>query len=119
MNFKKTNAEFTTVTRNTNDLADITGNIYSATAVISKRANQIAEILKEELTSKINEFASQADNLEEIFENREQIEISRFYESLPKPTAIAIEELISDKIYIRQAEEESEEEEDKEAGSEA
>jgi len=117
MNFKKTNAEPTTITRDTNDLASKIGNIYETTNIISKRANQIGEILKEELVSKINEFASQTDNLEEVFENREQIEISRFYESLPKPAAIAIEELISDKIYVRKVE--ATEEEEKEEGTES
>ena len=70
--------------------------------IISKRSNQINAELKEELTRKLEEFASTTDNLEEIFENREQIEISRFYEKLPKPNAIAIKELLDDKIYIRQ-----------------
>jgi DNA-directed RNA polymerase subunit K/omega len=110
MNFKKTNAELTTITRNTNDLAGKTGNIYESVAVLSKRANQISDLLKDELISKINEFASQNDNLEEVFENREQIEISKFYESLPKPSAISMGELIEDKIYIRKAEEGEEEE---------
>jgi len=110
MNFKKTNAELTTITRNTNDLASKTGNIYESVAVLSKRANQISDLLKDELISKINEFASQNDNLEEVFENREQIEISKFYESLPKPAAISMEELNEDKIYIRKADEEIEEE---------
>ena len=118
MNFKKTNAELTTITRDGNDLAAKTGNIYKAVAVLSKRSNQISDTLREELVSKINEFASQADNLEEVFENREQIEISKFYESLPKPAAIALEELMTDKIYIREAEEPTEEEE-KEAGTES
>ena len=114
MNFKKTNAEISTITRDTHKLAETTGNIYETVAVLSKRANQISDALKEELISKINEFASQTDNLEEVFENREQIEISKFYESLPKPSAIAMEELLEGKIYIRKAEE-SEEEEESEA----
>ena len=112
MNFKKTNAESTTITRNANDIALKADNIYEATAILSKRANQISEALKDELVSKINEFASQADNLEEVFENREQIEISKYYESLPKPTAMAIEELMTDQIYIRRPEENSEETEE-------
>lgn len=119
MNFKKTNAENTTITRDTNDLASTTGNIYEAVSVLSKRANQISDALKEELISKINEFASQADNLEEVFENREQIEISKFYESLPKPTAMAIEELMNDKIYMRRVEEIQAEDEEKEQGTES
>ena len=84
--------------------------LYQSVSVLSKRANQISELLKDELISKINEFASQTDNLEEVFENREQIEISKFYESLPKPAAISMEELNGDKIYIRKVEEEKEEE---------
>ena len=71
---------------------------------MSKRANQISTSMKEELTAKLQEFASSTDNLEEIFENREQIEISRFYERLPKPVAVAIEELKEDKIYVREKE---------------
>lgn len=109
MNFRKTNAESTTITRDLADLEAVTGNVYEATAIISKRANQIGGALKEELTAKINEFASSTDNLEEIFENREQIEISKFYEALPKPVAIAIEEFLSDKVYHRNPEEEGEE----------
>jgi DNA-directed RNA polymerase subunit K/omega len=109
MNFKKTDAELTTVTRNTNDLAAKTGNIYKAVSILSKRSNQIGDTMREELLAKINEFASQADNLEEVFENREQIEISKFYESLPKPVAIALDELMNDKIYMREAEETEEE----------
>ena len=104
MNFKKTNAELTTITRDTNDLAAKTGNIYKAVAVLSKRSNQISDTLREELVSKINEFASQADNLEEVFENREQIEISKFYEKLPKPTLIALQEYVDEKIYHRNPE---------------
>jgi DNA-directed RNA polymerase subunit K/omega len=101
MNFKKTNAEVSTVTRDTVALAEKTGNLYESVAIIAKRANQIAQEMKEELTNKLQEFASRTDNLEEIFENREQIEISRFYERLPKPTSIAIQEFLEDKIYYR------------------
>ena len=108
MNFKKTNAESTTVTRNVSELAAKTKNVYQAVAILSKRANQISDSLREELISKINEFASHTDNLEEVFENREQIEISKFYESLPKPSAIAVEEWMDGKIYVRQAEEQAE-----------
>ncbi|MEQ9064668.1 MAG: DNA-directed RNA polymerase subunit omega [Vicingaceae bacterium] len=110
MNFKKTKAELSTITRDTHQLADKTDNIYETVSVLSKRANQISDGLKDELISKINEFATQTDNLEEVFENREQIEISKFYESLPKPTAMAIEELLEDKVYIRRVSEETEEE---------
>ena len=101
MNFKNTNAEKTTVTRDVNEIAAKSGNIYKSLNVIAKRANQISAEMKEELTRKLAEFASTTDNLEEIFENREQIEISKFYESLPKPVAIAIQEYMQDKIYVR------------------
>jgi DNA-directed RNA polymerase subunit K/omega len=101
MNFKKTNSEVTTVTRDFSTLASQTGNIYESLAIIAKRANQISAEMKEELTSKLAEFASSTDNLEEVFENREQIEISKFYERLPKPSSIAIQEFIEDKIYFK------------------
>lgn len=116
MNFKKTNAEITTVTRDINSLAAPTGNIYQTVSVLSKRANQISDAIRQELLTKINEFASHTDNLEEVFENREQIEISKYYESLPKPAAISIDEFVNDKIYIRKADEATEE---KEAGAES
>lgn len=101
MNFKKTNAEVTTVTRDFSTIDGQTGNLYESLAVISKRANQISSELKEELTSKLAEFASSTDNLEEVFENREQIEISKFYERLPKPSSIALQEFVDDKIYFK------------------
>jgi DNA-directed RNA polymerase subunit K/omega len=101
VDFKKSNAEVTTVTRDLRKLDTETGNIYESVAIISKRANQISAELKEELTGKLNEFASHTDNLEEIFENREQIEISKFYERLPKPVNIAIQEFHESKVYHR------------------
>lgn len=101
MDFKKTNAEPTTVTRDIRKFDGPTGNIYEAVAIISKRANQISSEMKEELQSKLQEFASHSDNLEEIFENREQIEISKFYEKLPKPSLIAVQEFLEDKTYYR------------------
>ena len=101
MDYKKTNAENTTVTRDLRKLEEKTGNIYEAVAIISKRANQISSEMKEELTNKLQEFATHTDNLEEIFENREQIEISKFYERLPKPSAIAVQEFLDNKIYSR------------------
>lgn len=107
MDYKKTNAAPTTITRNLNELDSKTGNLYEAIAIIAKRSNQIGVGLKEELTQKLAEFASNTDNLEEIFENREQIEISRFYEKLPKPTAMAIQEFIEGNTYFRQPEEEA------------
>src|SRR5674476_98165 len=101
MNFKKTNADLTTVTRDLRNFDAETGNIYESVAVIAKRANQISLEMKEELNSKLGEFASSQDNLEELFENREQIEISKFYERLPKPTLISINEFSENKIYHR------------------
>ena len=91
----------TTVTRDTRAIDEITGNLYESVAIISKRANQLSAQLKEELVAKLEEFASDHDNLEEIFENREQIEISKYYESLPKPTIRAIEEFLEEKVYHR------------------
>jgi DNA-directed RNA polymerase subunit K/omega len=105
MSFKNMNAERSTVTRDTIDLEKETGNIYESIVVLAKRSNQISTSMKEELTTKLQEFASSTDNLEEIFENREQIEISRYYEKLPKPVAVAIEELKDDQIYVRKIEE--------------
>jgi DNA-directed RNA polymerase subunit K/omega len=99
MNYKSDVAS--TVTRNTFDFERKTGNIYESLVVISKRANQIASEMKEELNSKLSEFNSSTDNLEEIFENREQIEISKYYERLPKPTLIAVQEFTENKIYFR------------------
>lgn len=110
MNFKNTNAETTTVTRNMDEIEEVTGNIYESCVVVSKRSNQISVDLKEELIGKLNEFASTTDNLEEIFENREQIEISRFYERLPKTNAMALKEFLDDKIYFRMPSDSSEEE---------
>lgn len=101
MDYKKTNADLTTTTRDLRSLDGKTGNIYESIAIISKRANQISAEMKEELTNKLAEFASNTDNLEEIFENREQIEISKYYERLPKPSLIAIQEFFDDKIYHR------------------
>ncbi len=105
MSFKNSKAERTTITRNTVEVEKDTGNIYETIVMLSKRANQINVELKEELTQKLQEFASSTDNLEEIFENREQIEISRFYERLPKPVAMSLDELKNDKIYQRKIEE--------------
>lgn len=89
------------VTRDLDSLAQQTGNIYESVVVISKRAKQIASDIKEELNSKLAEFATTVDNLEEVFENREQIEISKFYERLPKPTNTALEEFIEGKLNHR------------------
>ncbi|MBM3185392.1 MAG: DNA-directed RNA polymerase subunit omega [Bacteroidetes bacterium] len=104
MSIKNTSGEKTTVTRDTIRLEEKTGNIYQSLVAISKRANQISAETKEELTQKLQEFATSTDNLEEIFENREQIEISKHYEKMPKATAIATQELLEDKIYMRKPE---------------
>jgi DNA-directed RNA polymerase subunit K/omega len=98
------------ITRNMADFAEQTGNMYMSVAVISKRANQISVKLKEELNSKLAEFATTVDNLEEVFENREQIEISKYYERMPKPTNLAIEEFLEGKVYSRKPDEDVEEE---------
>jgi DNA-directed RNA polymerase subunit K/omega len=102
--FKKSKAPVTTMTRDLNMLEAKTGNIYEAVIICSKRANQISVEIKEELSRKLEEFANYTDNLEEVFENREQIEISKFYERLPKHTLIALEEFENDQIYVRKAE---------------
>ncbi len=101
MDYKKTNAPLNTVTRDLVDLSEETGNIYETVCIIAKRSNQIADEMKHDLEKKLQEFASLNDNLEEISENREQIEISRYYEKLPKPTLIATQEYIEHKIYFR------------------
>jgi DNA-directed RNA polymerase subunit K/omega len=101
MDYKKSNAPLTTVTRNLDDLDNPTENLYQTVAILSKRANQISVELKQELNTKLEEFASFTDNLEEVFENREQIEISKFYERLPKPTLIATQEFLEGKVYFR------------------
>ncbi len=101
MDYKKVKSETLAVTRNIHELMEPTNNMYESVAILSKRANQLSSELKEELTSKISEFAVPNDNLEEVFENREQIEIARYYENLPKPTLIAIQEFLNGKIHFR------------------
>src|SRR3954466_10132 len=101
MDFKKSNAEQSIVTRDIRKFDGPTGNIYEAVAIISRRANQISSEIKEELAGKLQEFSTHTDNLEEVFENREQIEISKHYEKLPKPVLIAVQEFMEDKIYFR------------------
>ena len=101
MDYKKSKAPTNTVTRNIMDLCKDTGNIYESVAIIAKRANQISMDMKSELSKKLQEFASTNDNLDEVFENREQIEISRYYEKLPKATLMATQEFIEGKIYYR------------------
>lgn len=106
MDYKKTNASSNTITRDTNSLCEDTGNIYETISIIGRRANQISAEIKDELSRKLQEFASYTDNLEEIFENREQIEISKFYERLPKAGLIATQEYIEGKVYYRRPEKE-------------
>jgi len=101
MDYKDTKAALSTVTYNKNEVEAPTQNIYEAISIIAKRANQINGDLKKELVDKLDEFATYNDSLEEVFENKEQIEVSKFYERLPKPTAIAVEEWLNDKVYFR------------------
>ena len=99
MDYKKVTAPLNTITRDMNQLCADTGNVYETVNIIARRANQIAVEMKSELDKKLQEFASFNDNLEEVFENREQIEISRYYEKLPKPTLIAAQEYVDGKIF--------------------
>ncbi len=101
MDFKKTTAPLNTVTYDKDIIEAPTGNIYEAITIIAKRATQINSEIKKELSEKLDEFATYNDSLEEVFENKEQIEVSKFYERLPKPHAIAVEEWVEDKIYYR------------------
>lgn len=101
MDYKKVKAESTTVTRDLRHFDKDTHNIYQSVVIVGKRANQIGLEMKEELNSKLEEFATSTDNLEEIFENREQIEIARFYEQLPKPSLISVSEFMNGNIYFR------------------
>ncbi|MCT4622315.1 MAG: DNA-directed RNA polymerase subunit omega [Schleiferiaceae bacterium] len=101
MDYKNATAAKTTETQNPNSLDAQTNNIYEAVALIGKRSEQINDTIREELHAKLQEFASHTENLEEIFENKEQIEISKFYENLPKPNALATEEWKNGEIYIR------------------
>ncbi len=101
MDYKKVKTETTAVTRQKDRFYEQTGNIYETVVVLSKRANQIGTELKTELDQKVEEFTPATDNLEEIFENREQIEIARFYERMPKPSLLAIDEFLKAKTYIR------------------
>ena len=103
----KKNIPNNTITRKLTDLDVKTGNIYESVVIISKRANQIASEIKQELNRKLADFSSSNDSLEETFENREQIEISKYYEKLPKPTIIATEEFLAGKVYFRENEPET------------
>ena len=109
MDIKNTNAAQTTKTYNRDAIENQTENIYEAISIISKRAEQIKGDVKKELIEKLEEFATYNDSLEEIFENKEQIEVSKFYERLPKPHAIAIQEWLEDNVYHRDSNEEIEE----------
>lgn len=92
------------ITRDVDEIAAKTGNVYESVAIIGQRARQISSKMKEELSNKLSEFASSVDNLEEIFENREQIEISKYYERMPKPSALAIDDFLADKVDFRDRE---------------
>lgn len=108
MDYRKTKAPNNTITRDMMELCADTGNVYETVSIIGKRANQIAVEMKSDLSKKLQEFASYNDNLEETFENREQIEISRYYEKLPKPTLIAAQEYIEGNVYYRNPSKEKE-----------
>jgi DNA-directed RNA polymerase subunit K/omega len=101
MDLKKTTAPVNTITYNKSTIEEPTGNIYEAITIMAKRANQINSDIKKELIEKLEEFATYNDSLEEIFENKEQIEVSKFYEKLPKPHALAVQEWLEEKISYR------------------
>ncbi|MAJ36380.1 MAG: DNA-directed RNA polymerase subunit omega [Flavobacteriaceae bacterium] len=105
-NLRNTNASVSTTTIDKNEFDQKTENIYESISVVAKRAIQINSEIKKELLEKLEEFATYSDNLEEVFENKEQIEVSKFYEKLPKPHALAVEEWLNDKIYFRNTERE-------------
>ena len=102
MNYKKTNASKTTISRVIKELSKDTNNIYKTISILSKRSKQIGVEMKQELLEKIDEFATTNNSLEEVFENKEQIEVSRYYERLPKSTSIAIQEMVEGNIYHRE-----------------
>ena len=106
--YRNSNASNTTKTHDRSDIEKQTNNIYEAISIIAKRSSQINSEIKKELHDKLDEFATHNDNLDEIFENKEQIEVSRFYERLPKPYAIAIQEWLDNKVYYRDTEESEE-----------
>lgn len=101
MDYKKSKAPTSTITMDLDKIEEKTGNIYESVCIIAKRSNQISVELKQELNRKLEEFANYTDNLEEVFENREQIEISKFYERLPKPNLVAMQEFMDDQVYFR------------------
>ena len=104
MKFKKTGAEKSTITRDLNKFIDKTDNIFKAVSIMAKRSAQVNVDMKEELMEKLEEFAISQDQLDEVFENKEQIAVSKFYEGLPKPWAIAMKELLNDELYLKQEE---------------
>ena len=103
MKFKKTGAQKSTITRDVDDFVAKTENIFQAVSVMAKRSSQVNQKMKDELMEKLQEFAISQEQLDEVFENQEQIAVSRFYESLPKPWAIAMKELLNDELYMRDA----------------
>lgn len=112
MDYKKSKSPVNTVTRDVLELWKETDNVYESVAIIAKRANQISIEIKQDLSKKLAEFASYNDSLEEVFENREQIEISRYYENLPKPTLLATQEFLEGNIYWRDPSKDNLDEED-------
>lgn len=105
MSSKDTSIPNTTITFNRDEIENKVGNIYKAIVIMGKRAEQISSEFKDELTKKLDDFSNHSDGLDEVFENREQIEVSRYYEKLPKATLIAINELLENDIYYRYPEE--------------
>ena len=103
MKFKNTGTQKSTITRNVDDFVAKTENIFQAVSVMAKRSSQVNQKMKDELMEKLQEFAISQEQLDEVFENQEQIAVSRFYESLPKPWAIAMKELLNDELYMRDA----------------
>ncbi len=103
MDLKKSKAPHNTITRDMNEMSQRVGNVYETVAIIAKRANEVSAELKHELDDKLRDFASPNDSMEEVFENREQIEISKVFERLPKPTLIATQEFIDDQLVIKNA----------------
>ena len=110
MKFKNTGAEKTTITRDINRFNEKVENIFKAVTIVAKRSSQLNETMKKELMEKLDEFAISQDQLDEVFENKEQIAVSKFYEGLPKPWAIAVKELLNDELYIREQDEADDEE---------
>jgi DNA-directed RNA polymerase subunit K/omega len=108
MDYKNTKAVHTTITRDMSELDAKVGNVYETVAIIAKRANQISSDLKKELDARLQDFSVPQDNIDEVFENKEQIEISRSYEMMPKPTLIATQEFIDDELIVRNGSKERE-----------